>query len=175
MILYSLRCADGHRFDAWFRNSAAFDTLAAAGEVACPVCGGTKVAKAPMAPRIGKHAKETRRDEQPAREAEQQAAATPAVPASNVPASDVPAAGGAAAEAQISPADLRRALTLLRAHVENSCDYVGDRFPEEARRIHYNETAPRPIYGEATPDEAEALQEEGVTFRRIPWLPRGDS
>jgi hypothetical protein len=170
MILYSLHCADGHRFEAWFRNGAAFDTLAAAGEVTCPVCGGTKVAKAPMAPRIGKHSKASRREERPAREAEQPAAATPAVPAP-----DVPAATGAATEAQISPADLRRALTVLRAHVESSCDYVGDRFPEEARRIHYNETEARPIYGEATPDEAEALQEEGVTFRRIPWLPRGDS
>lgn len=173
MILYSLRCADGHRFDSWFRNSAAFDTLAAAGEVVCPICGATKVAKAPMAPRIGKHGKESRREEAAsAREAERLPAAT-ATP--DAPTADLPATADTPGEAQISPADLRRALTVLRAHVENSCDYVGDRFPEEARRIHYNETAARPIYGEATPDEAEALQEEGVTFRRIPWLPRGDS
>lgn len=70
---------------------------------------------------------------------------------------------------------MRRALAELRDHVEKNADYVGERFPEEARRIHYGETEPRAIYGEASSDEATALKEEGVEVARIPWLPRSDS
>ena len=94
---------------------------------------------------------------------------------------DAPSDGVETAEAITPPpagldaAAVRQALSALRAHVEASFDYVGERFPEEARRIHYNETPARPIYGEATPAEAEALQEEGVTLRRVPWLSRSDS
>jgi hypothetical protein len=65
----------------------------------------------------------------------------------------------------------RRALRELRRQVETNCDYVGPRFPEEARRIHYGECDPRDIYGESTAEEAEALKEEGVEVQRIPWLP----
>nr|WP_246200994.1 DUF1178 family protein [Azospirillum brasilense] len=72
-------------------------------------------------------------------------------------------------------AEVMRQLTEVRRTVEANCDYVGDRFAEEARRIHYGETDPRGIYGEATDKEAEELKEEGVTFGRIPWLPRTNS
>lgn len=68
--------------------------------------------------------------------------------------------------------EMRQALTDLRQQVESNCDYVGDSFPEEARKIHYGETQSRPIYGEATADDAKALQDEGVEVQRIPWLPR---
>jgi hypothetical protein len=60
----------------------------------------------------------------------------------------------------------------LREHVEKNCDYVGDQFPEEARKIHYGESAPRGIYGEATAKEAAELSDEGVKLARVPWLPR---
>ena len=66
------------------------------------------------------------------------------------------------------------ALYELKKHVEENSDYVGDKFPEEARKIHYGEEDPRSIHGEATPDEAEELIEEGVDFQRIPW-PKPDA
>lgn len=69
-------------------------------------------------------------------------------------------------------AEMRKALVDLRDEVEKNCDYVGDQFAEEARKIHYDETEKRNIYGEASETDAEALQEEGVAFSRVPWLPR---
>jgi hypothetical protein len=72
-------------------------------------------------------------------------------------------------------AELRKALAGLRQRVETTCDYVGDRFSDEARRMHYGETEKRSIYGDATPDEARELREEGVDVMAIPWLPHQDS
>lgn len=138
MILFDLRCAAGHGFEAWFRNGDAYESQAAAGEIVCPVCGGTEVTKAPMAPRIAKSRSES------------------------------DAASGPENE-------LRRKLAELRAEVEANCDYVGDRFADEARRIHYGETDARGIYGEATEREARELHEEGIAVSRIPWLRRTDS
>jgi hypothetical protein len=61
-------------------------------------------------------------------------------------------------------------MTALRKHVEENCDYVGDQFAEEARRIHYGEEPHRDIYGEVTPDEARELIEEGVEVAPLPVL-----
>jgi hypothetical protein len=66
-------------------------------------------------------------------------------------------------------------LQRLRAEVEQKCTYVGGKFAEEARRIHDGEAPAKPIYGEATKAEAEALEEDGITVARIPWVPRADS
>lgn len=139
MILFDLRCAKGHVFEAWFRDNAAYDNQAKAGAVNCPDCGSRKVEKAVMAPRIGKKNEIGHR--QIAKEM----------------------------------AEMKRQLTELRAKVEANCEYVGGKFAEEARRIHYGEIERRDIYGEATDDEARDLHEEGVEFARIPWLPRHDS
>ncbi len=139
MILFDLRCARNHVFEAWFPTNAAYEKQAKAGAVACPSCGSRKVEKAPMAPRIGKAAK----------------ASVPAVAAEH--------------------AEIRQQLTELRAKIEANCDYVGDKFAEEARRIHYGETERRDIYGETSDDEAKELNDEGVKFSRVPWLPRQDS
>lgn len=68
-----------------------------------------------------------------------------------------------------------RALADLRRQVEESCEYVGDKFADEARKIHYSERDKRDIYGQATMEEAESLQDEGVDFHQIPWLPRHDA
>jgi hypothetical protein len=133
MILFSLRCTADHRFEGWFRDGAAYDRQSAAGEIACPDCGDTRVEKAPMAPRLAKR--------------------HPAP----------------------SPAQVRRALRELRHQVETSCDYVGERFAEEARRIHYGEVAARGIYGEASTDDAKSLADEGIAVARIPWIPREDA
>ncbi len=139
MIVYDLKCSHGHRFEGWFRDSAAFERQAGAGEVVCAVCGDATIAKAPMAPRLGK--------------------------------------GKAADEAHAAKqrAEAIRMLADLRRKVEQNCDYVGDRFAEEARRIHYGETDPHGIYGEATADEARELAEEGVEVARIPWVPVSDA
>ncbi len=80
-----------------------------------------------------------------------------------------------AVEATPSPAQLRKALQELRRHVEANCDYVGERFAEEARRIHYGESDPRGIYGEASADDAKDLAEEGIEVSRIPWVPPTDA
>ena len=75
----------------------------------------------------------------------------------------------------LSPAQMRAALVELRRQVETNCDYVGERFAEEARRIHYREVDPHGIYGEATSEESRELAEEGISFGRIPWIPTTDA
>ncbi len=72
------------------------------------------------------------------------------------------------------PAKIRQELRRLREHVEKNCDYVGERFAEEARKIHHGEVEERSIYGESTDAEAVALADEGVKFARIPWIRRED-
>jgi len=192
MILFALKCTADHRFEAWFRNGAAYDDQAAAHQIACPVCGDTGVAKAPMAPRIAKGVAKAvdRAQDTVTSNASKNTGAQPAAPGSAPPArpapqlpAPLPAAADVVAslpsslnEAQREAvAEVMRQLTEVRRTVEKNCDYVGDRFAEEARRIHYGETDPRGIYGEASPDEVEELNEEGVTFHRIPWVPRTDS
>jgi len=147
MILYDLRCKDGHEFEAWFRDSATYDKQRKAGAVLCPVCGGKKVEKAMMAPALAKGG----RGEAPA-----------------------PVAAEPSPEA-VKMAEAMRVLRQLRQQVESNCDYVGPRFAEEARKIHYREADPRGIYGEATKEESEALKEEGIEFGTVPWVPRHDS
>jgi hypothetical protein len=72
-------------------------------------------------------------------------------------------------------AQMRTALVEMRRQIETHCDYVGPRFAEEARRIHYGEADPRGIYGEATDAESRELADEGVKFGQIPWIPPTDS
>ena len=79
------------------------------------------------------------------------------------------------AETAPSPVELRKALQELRRHVETNCEYVGERFAEEARRIHYGESDPRGIYGEASADDAKDLADEGIEVSRIPWVPPTDA
>jgi len=152
MILYNLRCRKGHEFEAWFRDSAAYDGQAEAGKVICPTCGNRRVEKAPMAPRLAKGRDKT-------------------APAANLPEKAIPATGGTATN---SP-EVLKALRELRKQVEANCDYVGREFAEEARKIHYGETDPHGIYGETSDDEARALKDEGIDFCRVPWPTRHDS
>lgn len=138
MILYELRCAADHRFEAWFKDGAAYEAQAATGDISCPICGDAHIGKAPMAPRIAR----SRSADERARQLQ---------------------------------AEMIRQLGELRQKVENSCDYVGERFADEARRIHYGETGARGIYGEATAEETQELKDEGIEFAGIPWLPRTSS
>ncbi len=142
MIRYDLICKDGHTFDGWFRDSAAFDMQAAQSQVACTVCGTSDVSKQIMAPSIPM---KSNRKESPNR------------------------VFTAPTDARV--AALTKAMRELRDHVEKNAEYVGDRFAEEARRIHYQEKEPRGIYGEATPKEASDLVEEGIDVHPLPRLP----
>lgn len=158
MILYSLRCDSEHEFESWFKDSAAYDSQAKRALVACPHCGSQKVEKAIMAPRVarGVSAPDSPPDSSRATAA-----------ASQLPAKSV--------AADPKAARMRRALLELRRQVEDNCDYVGPRFAEEARRIHYGEADARGIYGESTREEAEALAEEGVEVASLPWIDPGDA
>ncbi len=147
MILYDLKCASGHVFEAWFKDMASFDAQSAAHEVECPLCGNREVVKAPMAPHVVTRAS--------------------AAPAERPAAQDAAEARGQELLEQI-----HKTMAELRDHVEKNCDYVGERFSEEARRIHYGEVDPRGIYGEASDEQAKALKDEGIEFQRLAWLPR---
>lgn len=147
MILYELQCGQGHRFEVWFKDSAAYDRQAEAGAVACPRCGDLHVVKAPMAPGLVGRA-----------------------------AAPVPAPVERR-EKEGDPADLRegvRRLETLRRMVEANCDYVADAFPEEARRMHRGEVEARGIYGEATAEDARDLLDEGIRIAPVPWMRKRD-
>ena len=156
MIKYTLVCGKKHEFESWFADSAAFDKQAKRKLVACPVCESTKVEKAIMAPRVA--AKKGRvAIEMPA-------------PAPEAPAAAPPAP---APVAMISPIEqeFRAKLKELREHLVKNADNVGEKFPEEARKMHYGETEHRSIYGVASPDEAKELLEEGIECHPLPALP----
>ncbi len=74
-----------------------------------------------------------------------------------------------------SEAEALSALRQMRRQVEANCDYVGERFAEEARKIHYGETEKRGIYGEATESASKELADEGIEVGRIPWVPLADN
>ena len=151
MIRYTLACERRHSFESWFQNSAAYDKQAKRGLVTCPICGSAKVERAIMAPRIvSKKGRDV------------------AVPA--------PAAADAATSASTplmmaQERELRVKLKELRDHIVKNADNVGERFPNEARKMHYGDIEHRPIYGEASPDEARALIDEGVEVSPLPVLP----
>jgi len=152
MIHYQLRCKDAHAFDGWFKDSATFEKQAARGLIECPECGNKSVERALMAPAV----------------ASKKGESLP-VPVQPQP----PAAPEKVATGPI-PAQMLAVLQRMRAEVEKHCDYVGPGFAEEARRIHRGEVDERPIYGEATEEQAESLAEDGINVARIPWVPRAD-
>ena len=164
MIHYQVRCSQAHEFDGWFKDSAGFERQAARGLISCPVCGDTKIARALMAPALG------RKGAAPAEAPE----ATPATPATPLPAPPAAPSSGPTAVAGQMPDHVRAMLQRLRGEVERNCDYVGPSFAEEARRFHNGEAPARGIYGETTPEQAEGLAEDGIGFSRIPWVPRAD-
>jgi hypothetical protein len=169
MIHYQLQCGEGHGFDGWFRDSASFDDQARRGLLECPVCGDSKVERALMAPSVVR--KGNARAAAAAPSAEPAPEPEPVAPAATLP---VPAEGGGQVATGRVPDQVRAMLQRLRAEVEKNCDYVGGGFADEARRIHRGETDRRGIYGEASPDDAEALADEGIEIARIPWVPRAD-
>ncbi len=164
MIRYALNCDQGHTFESWFANSAAYDKQAKRGQVACPVCGSVKVEKAIMAPNLGQAG-----TPEPRPPASTPAPAPPTAPPALQPGPmppKTPVAMMSAAERE-----LRHKLKELRDHITKNAHYVGHRFPEEARKIHYGEAEHRSIYGEASVEDAKRLHEEGIEFHPLPILP----
>lgn len=146
MIKYALICEQRHEFESWFASSAAYDKQAKRGLVACPACGSDRVEKAIMAPRLSGARKGSKRGTEVA---------------------------AAAPVAMLSPQEqeLRSKLRELREHITKNADYVGQKFPEEARKMHYGETEHRSIYGEASLEAAKELHEEGIELHALPVLP----
>lgn len=147
MIVYTLRCGQGHGFESWFQSSGAYEALAGAGHLTCPQCGDNRIAKAPMAPAVASGGAE--------------GAPTPAPSA----------ADGAPVSLARPTSDLERAIAALRKEVEARSDYVGPRFVQEARAMHLGEAPERAIHGEARPEEARQLVEEGVPILPLPFIP----
>ncbi len=157
MIRYALVCAKGHGFESWFQNSAAYDKQAKRGLVECPVCGDVEAEKAIMAPRIA-GAKKRRKLSVPS------------------PTADAPAPAAEEVKtpvAIVSPQeqDFRKKLKELREHLTKNSDYVGQKFPDEARKMHYGDIEHRSIYGEATLEDAKEMHDEGIEFHPLPVLP----
>jgi hypothetical protein len=160
MIRYALRCEREHHFESWFQDSAAYDQQVKRKLVSCPVCESVAIEKAIMAPRI---VSKKGRDRAP--EPIEQAA-SPAAPA---PAA--PAATEATPLVMTQERELRAKLKELRDHIVKNADNVGEKFPNEARKMHYGDIEHRPIYGEASPEEAKSLIDEGVEVSPLPVLP----
>ncbi len=164
MIVFDLRCKKDHVFEAWFKDSAAYQEQVEAGVVRCPVCGSKRVEKALMAPNVT-----TRR---------QNKESLPEAPSTGAEVAPQPATanGSVTTNADLEKVtEVMQALKDLRENVERECDYVGTDFAEEARKIHYGEAEARGIYGESSDEDAKALEDEGVEFARVPWIPRHDS
>ncbi|MDP2329342.1 MAG: DUF1178 family protein [Reyranella sp.] len=163
MILYRLRCAKGHEFDSWFKDGKTYERQEKRSLIGCPACGNAKITRAPMAPRIGKGI-------------EKGGGKSADVPV-EAPAEATPAAAPdpqVAALARAMPKEMRETLIKLREQVEKNLEPVGEKFAEEARKIHYGESDKRGIYGQTTDEEAAALADEGIEFGRLPWIPRGN-
>lgn len=143
MIRYDLICDKGHAFDGWFRDSAAFDSQAERHLVSCSQCGSSQVSKQLMAPGIP--VKANRKPEAPQKML----------------------AGAVDPQTE----KLMQMMREVRRKIEENAEYVGDRFADEARKIHYAESKKRGIYGEAKPEEAQALIEEGIEVHPLPMLP----
>jgi len=156
MIRYSLRCDRGHAFESWFQSSSAYEQQEKRKLVNCPTCGSDKVERAIMAPQIvGKKGREI---------AAPEPAPAPAPEATTAASTSTPLL-------MAQERELRAKLKELRDHIVKNADNVGERFPTEARKMHYGDIEHRPIYGEASPDEARALIEEGVEVSPLPVLP----
>ncbi len=164
MIRFDLKCTDNHVFEGWFGSSADYASQQERGLLECPICGDGTITKAPMAPNVASRKDSVRQVPVP----------MPGPQSAGVPdaaSADAPGAGG---EVEITPARMIAMLRSLRRHVEQTADHVGTDFAEEARKIHYGEAEERGIYGEASKDEIEDLQDEGIEVGSIPWLPDSD-
>lgn len=157
MIVFDLECRTaGHRFEGWFGSSADFDRQARDGLLVCPVCGAADVAKAAMAPAVGRKGNQV-----PAPPRESRSAPAPAAISNAMPALPPEAVA------------MLRAIAQVQAETIKASTWVGDKFADQARAMHYGETDARLIHGQATPDQARELLDEGVPVAPllIPVIP----
>ena len=167
MIKYQLICNQNHEFEGWFQGSAAYDEQAANGLLRCPSCDSDQVKRALMTPNL---ASPKRRKSTP--------------PSAPVPPGSLPSASSQAGhtaepdQAPVMQAEQVRAyvsalaeLRQLRQKIVTDCRDVGDNFAEEARKIHYGEAEAEGIYGQATQEERESLEDEGIEIFDMPWVP----
>jgi len=145
MIRFSLLCGAGHQFDAWFSSGDSFDEQSEAEVIRCPECGSADVRKAPMAPAVLRGRRKS---------PDSDSVPTPADSESDAPERQTYAF-----------------LKGLREHLKANADDVGDKFAEEARKMHDGDAEERNIYGEATVDEAKSLYEDGIPALPLPKLP----
>lgn len=148
MIRFALKCTCDHRFESWFQSNDAFDTLVTRALVTCPACGSSDISKELMAPKV-----------RPSRNA--------------VVPMDGPALAAVPEQPMSTPdPEVASALQKLKAHVEKNSDYVGDSFVSEARAMHDGDKPQRAIHGEAKPEDARKLIEDGVPALPLPFIPR---
>ncbi|MBN8293168.1 DUF1178 family protein [Rhodobacter sp. NTK016B] len=141
MIRYSLQCDKGHAFESWFASASAYDALAKGGHLSCAHCGSPKVEKALMAPSVS------------------------SVESNSAKPVETPAA------TPLGPRNaIEERIAAIRKHVETTSDYVGDNFVREARAMHLGESPERPIWGEAKPEDARALVDEGIPVAPLPFM-----
>ncbi|MAU41324.1 MAG: hypothetical protein CMF31_06855 [Kordiimonas sp.] len=175
MIVFDLKCDQGHKFESWFQNSAAFESQRDAGLVSCPMCQSTHVSKALMAPAVSRKSNQAVVTDDPhlqPTDAERAAVETTTVPRADA-LSATDAARAVATEKAVDV--FRDIVEEMRREVEKSGENVGKRFPEEARKMHYGEAAQRAIYGEASLEDAQELVEEGIEIIPLPGRRQLDS
>lgn len=144
MKVLNLQCSTGHGFEGWFGSEEDFQDQLQRGLLECPLCGDTSVVKLPSAPRLN-------------------LGATP-------PATDAARPSGKTQLAAAAPpgADMQAAYLKLVRHVMANTEDVGERFADEARRIHEGESEERGIRGQASPQEVRELLEDGVPVMPLP-------
>lgn len=155
MIRYALACENGHDFESWFPSSDAYDAQSARGLVACPLCGVSKVEKQIMRPSVA------RSDPAPPSAGSSAVASAPATPQPPEPV----------AVFSERERELRAMVRAIREHVVANAENVGERFPDQARKMHFGDIEHRSIYGAASPVEVRELLEEGVELHPLPMLP----
>ena len=149
MIVFDLECrSGGHRFEGWFGSSSDFTAQQERGLVGCPACGSPDVIKAPMAPRLSRKGNQSAIVASP-----EKLGAT--IPAVSAPAMSAPA---------LPPEALKmmRAIAAMQVEALKTSQWVGDKFAEESRAIHYGEREAATIHGQATRTQTEELLEEGI-------------
>ena len=122
MIRYTLRCEKGHAFESWFQSSAAYESQEKRRLVSCPNCGSVKVERAIMAPQIV-----TKKGREAAPSVAPTAPAEVTAPSESTPL------------LMAQERELRAKLKELRDHIVKNADNVGERFPNEARKMHYGD------------------------------------
>ncbi|WP_427966804.1 DUF1178 family protein [Altererythrobacter sp.] len=149
MIVFDLICDEGHRFEGWFGSSSDFSDQQASGLLCCPQCGTPAVGKAPMAPAV------------PAKANTQDTSTAPRAMEEQHPVSNKP-----------MPAEVQKALAALAKAQEKALKnstWVGDKFAEHSRAMHYGEQDEKPIHGRASSEEAQNLLDEGISVAPLPF------